>query len=94
MQRIRQQRQVNLIHLKLDPITGDSPEDLGQQEHATCKGTVLKPNSQNLDYLRNVILSGRHCLHELPEAAPALADDFPGDDVEGTLPQRGRLRGA
>ena len=47
---------------------------------------------QWLERFRNDTLSGRYSLHELPKATPAMADDFPGDDVEGALSERGGMR--
>ena len=76
----------------MNPIAGYSPEDLGQQEYVACKGTVVTSNSNGWNAFINDTLSGRHCLNELPEAAPAMADDLPGDDVEGALSQRGSMR--
>ena len=41
-----------------------------------------------------ILLKGRHCPHELPKAAPALAHGISGNDLKGALPKRGGLRGA
>ena len=81
---------VNFIHLMLNPIVQVIVQRTLASKNMVHAKVLLAsqiPMVCSLHAFRDKILSGRHCLHELPEATPALADDFPRNDVEGALPQ-------
>ena len=62
----------------LNPIIGDSPEDLGQQEHVTCKGTVVTPNSNGWNAFVMTLFQGGTVFTSYLKLLPIWLMIFPG----------------